>query len=173
MFMAVMLAMIGATLRIERRIEPRERGAEPTQHVFQHMVTPDTQTVADYLHIGVAIADVPSDARQFRHRDCRDFDQGLGLAINAHDSAVVQDESITVTQRDGMQQVEQELSAMLAVQHNPSPVTLGSIEHDVVNGCCITPVSGRHDGPSAFHNDAVVFRTGSAPHRISCSGEIM
>jgi hypothetical protein len=158
--MTAMLAMIGTTLGIERRMEPRERGAEPTQHVFQYVVISDAQAVADHLHLSVAIADVPGDARQFWRGGGGNLDQVLRLTIYAHDSAVLQEQPVAIAQRGRVREVKQELGAVLAGQHHSPQVTLGSIENDVVNSCCVAPISDGHDGPSVFHSDVV-----SMPYR--------
>ena len=50
--------------RIERRVDRRDNGALPAQHVLQHMIAPDAQRVADDLQLGVPIADVPGEPHQ-------------------------------------------------------------------------------------------------------------
>ena len=64
MTVAVMMVLVGAVLRIERRFDWRKPRAEPAQHVLDHMIAADAQPVADDLHVDVAVADVPGEPRQ-------------------------------------------------------------------------------------------------------------
>ena len=72
MIVAVMIAavrmaavlFVGALLRIEWRLDRRQAGAEPAQHVLDHVVAANAQPIADDLHVDVAVADVPGEPRQ-------------------------------------------------------------------------------------------------------------
>ena len=48
---------------IERCLDRRQLGAEPAQHVLDHVVAAHAQPIADDLHVDVAIADVPGEPR--------------------------------------------------------------------------------------------------------------
>src|SRR5665647_1793474 len=58
MLMAMLMRRRGG-FRIERRIERRQLRTEAAQHILQHVVAADAQSVADNLHVGVAVAEMP------------------------------------------------------------------------------------------------------------------
>ena len=62
---------VRARLRIERRFDRRQLRAEPAQHLFQHVIAADAELVADDLHVGVAVADVPGEPHEFVRASAR------------------------------------------------------------------------------------------------------
>src|SRR6476661_2884506 len=97
----VMLVMRRTRLRVERRVNRRDRGAETGRHLLQHMIAPDAEPVADDLYIGVAVAEMPGKLHQRERRPDGHFSQGFGLAGNQYNPAIVEHDAVTITQRDG------------------------------------------------------------------------
>ena len=98
------------------------------------MIAADAQLVADDLHVGVAVAEVPGEPGEVMRGGGGDLDQRLGAADHAHDAAVVEQETITVVQDGRVRQVEQERRAALARQRDATAVPLVEIEHNLVDG---------------------------------------
>jgi hypothetical protein len=75
----VMIMRIGAALRLKGGLDGVELRAEPRQHVFQNAVAPHPQPAAHDLHFGVAVAEMPGEAREGGGVLRRDFHQRLGF----------------------------------------------------------------------------------------------
>src|SRR5437879_5209658 len=73
-------------LVIERGIDRRQPRAQAPEHVLEHVIAADAQSVADHLHVGVTVAEMPGDPRQRFGSGGRDLDQRLGLADHADDA---------------------------------------------------------------------------------------
>ena len=136
--MAVCMLTVCAVLRIERRFHRRKPRAEPAQHVLDHMIAADAQPIADDLHVDVAVADVPGEPRQFVAVGGRDFDQRLRPADDPHNAAVVEHETIAVTQGGRLRQVEQKGRAPLAGQDDAAAMPLMRVEQDLIDGAAMS-----------------------------------
>jgi hypothetical protein len=137
--------------RIERRFDGVERGAEPAQHILQHVIAPDAQPVADDLHIGVAVAEMPGEAHGVERAGRRDFDELLGLARHQHDRAIVQQLSVAIAQGHGLSEIAQEFGALLALKHDTPTVAVAGVEHDVVARACRVPLATTLNPGHTFH----------------------
>src|SRR5438874_11273198 len=80
---AVMLILrmaMRAGFGLERRFDRRQLSAEPRDHIFKHVIAADAQRGADNLHLGMSVAEVPSEPDQIERRLGRDLDQRPGHA---------------------------------------------------------------------------------------------
>jgi hypothetical protein len=128
-----MIPPVGAGLGLERGLYSGKMRAEAAQHLFQHAIPPDAQPLAHDLNIGVAVADVPGEARKLLRTNRRDLDQRLALAGNQDDGTVVEHEAVAIVQHGRMWQIEQELYAALGGQHHAATMAPVGIEHHPVN----------------------------------------
>jgi len=155
MMIVVMVGMlavrVSSLLGVERRLDRRELRTEPTQHVLEHMVAADAQPVAHHLHVGMAVADMPGEARQLMRARRRRLNERLGLAGDPHDGAIVEHEAIAILQRGRMRQIEQESRAPLTCQRDPAAMALVRIEHDAVDRSRGVPGPGSPDLGRASH----------------------
>jgi hypothetical protein len=150
MMMAVVM-LVGAPLGIKGgfdRLKPRTKAA---QHVFDHMVAPDAQPLADDLHVDMTIADMPGEPRQIVRIDGADLNQRLGPADYPDYCAVVEHEAVAVTKRRGVRQIKQEFCAALTAEHHPSAMALIRIELDRVDRAFLIPMSCRFNGARMLH----------------------
>jgi hypothetical protein len=146
----MMVVVRRANLGIERRVDRSETRAEAGRHLLQHVIAPDAKPVAHDLHIGMAIAEVPSEPNERQWRLRRHLDQRLGLTRDPHDPAVIEHEPIAVAQGLRPCEVEQEHGTPLAGEHDPPPLAVAGIEHDAVDGDPV-PRSHAPDGGHAPH----------------------
>jgi hypothetical protein len=151
MTMVAVMMLVGPALGIKRRFDRLKSRPKAAQHVFDHMIAPDAQPLADDLHVDMTIADVPGEARQIVSIGGRDFDQRLRPADHADDGAVVEHEAVAVAERSGLRQIEQKFGAALTAQHHPSAMALVRVERNGIDGACLIPVSGGFDGARALH----------------------
>jgi hypothetical protein len=152
MMMVAVVLLVGATLGIKRRFDRGEPRTEAAQHIFDHMIAPDAQPLADDLDVDMTIADMPGEAREIVGVGSGDFNERLRPADHADDGAVVEHEAVAVAERSGLPKIEQEFRAALAAQHHPSAMALMRIERNGVNGARFIPVSGNFDGARTLHS---------------------
>jgi hypothetical protein len=152
MIVAVRMLLVGAMLWIEWHFHRREARAEPAQHVLDHVVTANAQPIADDLHVDMPVADMPGEPRQFVTIGRGDFDKRLRPADDAHDAAVVEHETVTVTQCRRLRQVEQEGRAALAHQNGTAAMALMRVERNLINGAGAVPLACGLDCMRAFHS---------------------
>jgi hypothetical protein len=151
MAVCVALVIVGAMLRIERRFKRRQPRAEPAQHVFDHMIAPDAQPVADDLNVNVPIADVPGEPRQLVRVRRRNLDQRFGPADNPHDPAIVEHDAIAIAQSGGLRQIKQKPRATLAAQDNAAAMALIGIKRDGIDGGRGVPMAGGSNFVRTLH----------------------
>ena len=146
-----MIIVRRARLRIEWRFDHRDRGAEPRSHLLQHVLSPDANPVADDLHVGVAVAEMPCQLHQRERRPHGDLGQRFGLPRHQHDAAVVQHDAIAIAERDGLVEVQQEVGAPGALEHDAAAMPIARIEHDKVDRVGWIPEARAANGPAALH----------------------
>ena len=71
---------VGAVFGIERCLDRRKAGAEPAQHVLDHVVAAHAQPIADDLHVDMTVTDVPGEPRQLVSIGSGDLDKRLRAA---------------------------------------------------------------------------------------------
>ena len=115
------------------------------------MIAANAEPIANDLHVDMPVADMPGEPRQFVTVSGGDLDQRLRPADNAHDGAVIEHETITVTQRGGLRQVEQEGRAALAGQNDAAAMALMRIKRNLIDGAGVIPMARGCNGMRAFH----------------------
>src|SRR5262245_40302972 len=91
MIMRMIMRMIvrHGCLRIERRFDRRDAGAEPAQHLLQNVIAADADSRAFNLHISMPVAKMPGQPHEFARRGRGDFSEFLVLARNHHDRTIL------------------------------------------------------------------------------------
>src|SRR5215831_19757007 len=115
------------------------------------MIAADAERLANDLHVDMPVADMPGEPRQLVTVGGGDFDQRLRAADDAHDAAIIENETITVTEYRGLRQVEQEGSAALAGQNDAAAMALMRIERNLVDGASAVPIARSLECMRAFH----------------------
>ena len=148
----VVLVFLGRNpLRVERRVDRRHRGTEPRNHRLQHMIAADTELVAENLHIGVAVAEMPRQLHQRERRPHRNLGQRFGLSCHQHHRAVIQHDAVAVAQCDRLVEVQQELRSPGAFQRDAAAMPVACVEHDKVNRHGRIPEARAANSPTALH----------------------
>jgi hypothetical protein len=142
---------IGAAFRIERRGQVDHLGAEPFQHVGDHVIAAQPQPVLQDLHVQVPVADMPGETGQrggigrlhfhqlFRHRD------------DLHDAAILKHDAVIHAQRNDIGEVEQHLRAACRVMHHPALGARVEVEEHAVDDAGLVIGSGGGNGIGAKH----------------------
>lgn len=139
---------IGAAFGMEGGVDGHDIGAELDEHVLDHVITADAQAVAQQFGRQVPVAEVPGEAQQMRPILGCHLDQRLGRRLDRNDAPVLEQQPVTLLQRHGLGQVEQEFGPALRGHGDPAPVPRVEIEHDGV-GRRLGPEAGGIDGESA------------------------
>src|SRR5216683_2735822 len=96
--MMVMLAPaalgIGASFRIEWRVDAADFRAEPRHHVDDHLVPADAQTRAGDLHRQMAVAEMPGDTCKLRAVAAGDLGERLGGGTDGEIAAALELEPV-------------------------------------------------------------------------------
>ena len=137
--------------RVKWRLDRRNVRAKPNRHGQQHMVAANAQPVADDLHVGVAVAEMPGQLHQRERCPRRDLDQRLGLPRHQHDPAIVEHDAVAIAQRYGLVKVQQEFCSAFTLQHNAAAMPVAGVEHDEVGRGGWTPEAGAANSPAALH----------------------
>ena len=134
---------IGATLRIERRLDRHHRGTELTQHVLDHVIAAQTERPAHDLRRQVPIADVPGQPHEVAVRPAPHLDQRLGRRHDLDQATVLERQGVAAAQSHGLGQIEQELEPAHTGHDDATAVPVVEVEHHAVRGVL------RHASPRA------------------------
>src|SRR3974390_651092 len=75
--LVLMMMAVGSRFRFERRVNLGQACAKPAQHLLQYVVVADARRIPADLHLGMAVAEMPSYPRQFVGTASRNLDQRL------------------------------------------------------------------------------------------------
>mgnify|MGYP001156229831 CR=1 FL=1 len=139
---------IGAAFGMEGGVDRYDIGAELDEHVLDDVIPADAQAVAEQFCRQMPVAEVPGEAQQMRLVLAGHLDQRLGRRFDSDDAPVLEQQPVTLLQRHGLGQVEQELGPALRGHGDPAPVPRVEIEHDGV-GRRLGPEAGGIDGEGA------------------------
>jgi hypothetical protein len=128
-----------------------ERGFDfvhvPTQmfdHLRDHMIRSDSNTIAEELNGQVTIAEVPGDADELSVIVGVDFEEGFGFSPNA-DDAFFGRQAVAVAQSGGLRQVEEDFRSVLGGEHDPAAVAAVEVDQDLADFQCPVPGCGWED----------------------------
>ena len=66
-------------------------------------------------------------------------------------AAIVEHDAVAVAQRDRLVEIQQELGAPLALEHDAAAMPVACIEHDEIDGGGRIPEARAANGPAALH----------------------
>jgi hypothetical protein len=131
--MCVSIAGIGATFRIEWRLDFDDARTQSLDHGFDHVIAPDSQAAACDLRRKMAVAEMPTDANQMLRILAADFQQRLRRRHDLDQPTIFENKRIAATQRHGMLEVEQKFKSARARHRHPSPMPVVEIEDDRIS----------------------------------------
>jgi hypothetical protein len=120
-------------LRVERRLQRRDRRTETANHGFEHVITTNAQPTSDDLNLGVAIAQMPGQMHETSMRAWVYFTQSLPLPSNSDNCSIIEHKSVSVPERDRLRQIEQKLRSVLIDQHRAPAIAIVGIEQDTTD----------------------------------------
>ena len=160
---------VGAALGIERSLDRRDLGAEPLQHVFDHVVPSDADRVRQDLSGQVPIADMPSEAHEIAGSSASDFHQRLGGRDDLDETPILQQQRVAAPQHDGLREIQKERDALNAGHHGTPPVPIIEVQHHRV-GSRLSPTTCRADACGSDHDGIFLAVLTCMPQDSTCSG---
>lgn len=136
---------IGAALRLEGGAHMEHGGAEPAQHVLDHVVAPDEDEVRPELRRQMAVAEVPGDAHEMGGIAPEDAGERLEGRLHLDEAPVLQGQEVAVAERARLRQVEQEFEPLLALHGDAAAMARVMVEEHGVGGLA-GPGPGDADG---------------------------
>lgn len=124
--MAVALG-IGARFRREGRAAPLDPGAQPRQHVGDHMIGADAQMIGAERDRQMTIAEMPGEPRQ-QGRLGAHVDHVLVGRADRDDAAALEPEPVTLHQGRRFREVEQEVRARVVGQSDAPAMAIVEAE---------------------------------------------
>jgi len=141
--MVMMARGIGASLGLECGIDLLDAASQLFHQARQDVVGADAQSLVEYLHRHVPIAEMPSNPHQ-RHSGMRvDLEQWLRRGSHDHGSTSFQHESVAFAQMSDLGQIEQQFRARLSAQHDAAPVSVVMVKEHRVDGGRGVPTGSR------------------------------
>jgi hypothetical protein len=133
MVMPVSAMIIGAALGLERTPDFLGEPPLPAHHLGKDMVRLDIDRVGGKLGWGVAVADMPGDAREAQRVLGGDLEQLFRRGANGDEAAILQLQRVAIADEGRLVEVEQEIEPLLALQHDAALLAVVMIERDHIN----------------------------------------
>jgi hypothetical protein len=138
------VAIVRRGFRIERRLNRRNRRAEAANHGFEYVIAANAQPASDNLDLGVPIAEVPRQQRQTSLRGVY-FAQLLQHTGDGNNGSVIKHETVAVSERRRLRQIEQKLHATFTGELQTPAVAIISTEQNAVDAGVARPGPDRFD----------------------------
>jgi hypothetical protein len=134
-------AGIGATFRIERRLDFDHARAQPLHHRLDDMIAADPKPLRHDLRRQVTVAEMPGDPDQMVRIAAANLDQRLSRGHYLDQASIFEHQRISAAQRNRGFEIKQEFEPARARHRHPPSVPIVEIEHDGV---------GRRLGPAVL-----------------------
>jgi len=154
MRMPVRRAGIGATFRIERRLDLDDARAESLHHRLDDVILPDAERLWHDLRRQMPVAEMPGDPDQMMRIAPLDLEQRFRRRDHLDQPAVFQHQRVAAAQGDGVFEVEQEFEAARARHRHAPPVPVVEVEHDRIGGRLL-PAMLPEDSGGADHTESL------------------
>jgi hypothetical protein len=147
----VLSARVRASLRIEWCFDLLDVPTEAFDHLPDHMVVTNPNSVAQQLHRQMPVAEMPCDAHHLAVIVRMDLQQLLRLCAHANNAAIIQHQSITITHPHSLRQIDKHVPARFRKQHNATPMPPIMIDQHPIGFIRGIPGSCRHHPLSSHH----------------------
>jgi hypothetical protein len=149
--MGMRLMLIGPAFRLERALDLHHLGAQPLEHVGDHVILTDAQPFRPDLRLQVPVAEMPGKPHLMQGIAPLHLEQGLGLGDDLDQAAILQLIGIAMRQRGRLGQVDQNLQPADGVDHaTPAPTILEG-QHDTIDDGLGVDLGSGDEGMSVEH----------------------
>ena len=163
--------VVGAALRLERRIDGDHLGTEALQQRLDRRIGLEPEPALQHLHRHMAVAEVPSEPGERRQIGGPRLDQRLGFRHDLDEPAVVEHQRVVCAQPHRLGEVDFDAGAFDAEQESLLRLTLGMRQNKRVDGGRIPPLGGTKDagGAACLSDQVAEAGTSIEPGRTSGS----
>jgi hypothetical protein len=152
--MVIPLAAIRTTLRLEGAMQLDEIRSETEQHILYHVIRTNTDAVGANLRGDVSISDVPCKPHELNRYLMAYFDNRLGGSPDFQPPAVFKLQTVSVRDRNGFGQVEEDIFSLVDRQEDTTAVAGVEIERDGAGSVLLGPRAGDAVNRSVQHRQA-------------------
>jgi hypothetical protein len=146
----VVARSIRTGLGLERRLDALDACAEASHHRLEHVVARDADAVRQQLARDVPVADVPRQAQE-EVRWSKNVRDRLRAGDNAYHAAIVEQQSVAITQRVRLGQIEQEVESFDRAHREAAAVAAIVRQRDRAAFALAIPGPRRQHGLRASH----------------------
>ncbi len=151
MLVAVRRRGIGASLRLERRLDGDDLGAEAFEQSLDRRVALEPQPAFQHLHRNMAVAEMPGEPRQTGQIGGSRLDQRLGLGHDLDQLAVVQQKRVIGAKAYRLGEIELDAGALDAEQKALLRRTLRVGQDQRVDDGLVAPFCRSENASGAWH----------------------
>jgi len=139
--MMVAVVAIGATLGLKRGLHCPELRAEAAEHMLDHMIGPDPETLFPKFSRQMPVSEVPSQAYKLLWISVRDLDNMFRGSLNLQPPPVLKLQTISIRHRNSFRKVEQDLFTCVRSQSYAAAMARVKIESESACSVFLRPMA--------------------------------
>jgi hypothetical protein len=142
---------VGASLRLEGRIDDGDFRAEALQQCLDRRIAFEPQPALQHLHRHMAVAEMPGQPRQRRKVRRPRLDQRLGLRDHFDQPSIVEHQRVVGAQTRGLGKIEFDAGAFDAEHKALLRLALRERQDQCIDDWGIAPLGSRQKSSGAWH----------------------
>jgi len=147
----VIVAAVCAAFGLKRGLHLHELRSKAMEHIFNHVVGPNTKNVVSNFSRQVPVSQMPRKAHEFMGIFVSDFYNQLGSSLNLQPPPIFELQAIAIGHRDGLRKVKENIFAMIRSQANTAAMARVEIERQTAYRFFLGPMPGGAMNGSAVH----------------------
>src|SRR5438105_899374 len=159
----LMIVTIGAAFGIEGLDDLAKDGTLVFEHMGDHVIAADQDSVLLYLGAKMAIAEMPRQLCKMAPIARADLKQLLRRGAYLHDPTIIEHKPVAIAKMHCFRKVEKEIQSTHRRHRDAAAMSLIEVEDDEI-GICGTPCSAQSHGRRVYHR-ALASLQGSSPRR--------
>src|SRR4029077_19824002 len=125
MLVMVVIAAVSAAFGLEGSLHLYKVRSEATEHIFDHMVGPNTKNLVSNFGRQMRIAQMPSETHKLIGIFMPDLDNKLRSGLNLKQSPIVKLRDISICHCDLFRKIEEDLCAL--VSRHPDATAMAGV----------------------------------------------
>jgi hypothetical protein len=150
-FVIVAMAAVCTTFGLERGLHLHELRSKTMKHIFDHVVGSNTKSVVSNFSGQVPVSQMPRKARELMGIFVSDFHNQLRSSLNLQPPPIFQLQAITISHRNGLRKVQENIFAMIRSQANTAAMARVEIERESACRFFLRPMPGGAMNGSTAH----------------------
>jgi hypothetical protein len=142
---------VSTALRLKRGLDPYKVRTEPTQHVLDHVIGPNTKDLVADFGGQMSVSEMPSQARKLVGIVMSNFNHGFGSRPHLEPAAVRQLQAIAICHGDRLRKIEQHVLAFIRNEADAAAMARIKIERENARGLFARPMPGGTVNAGVLH----------------------